>query len=80
MDDIMDLTVQKSGINRPRIGARNDRSTPGALGYELTDSRATTDAAMVACVTQAAEKFSAMSDAYRGRDFRLNFSFPYKEK
>eukprot|EP00171_Calliarthron_tuberculosum_P001334 IDg1334t1 len=50
-----------------RIGARSDRRAPGAGGVRPVGTRASNDAALLACVTQVTDNFAAMSDAYIGR-------------
>lgn len=52
---------------RRGIGARADHRDPGAGGVRSTTPRANTDAALLSCVTQVADKFAALSDAYIGR-------------
>lgn len=52
-----------------RLGARSGQRVSGATGLPTTSTRRSSDAALLACVSQVADKFAAMSDAYIGRSF-----------
>lgn len=53
--------------NANRVGARTNERAPGVAGVRTSASRASNEAALVACVTQVADNFFAMSDACIGR-------------
>lgn len=48
---------------RTRVGARAERRLPGTGGVLSAGHKATNEDSLIACVTQVANKFVAMSDA-----------------